>query len=195
MFFKLFGRGPLSEGPSVSLLKLALPVALSALVYYLCNSTFPKIGYFTNTESSRSPFETVMKPAHFRPGYHLAEFRMLSFSWLRGIHAQSSRSHARSLVLLGAEHLMTLSLDSEVGDSSEAGFSCLPQKTFNIRCWLQYLNINADGRGQTRICADMNGFVQRAKIDEELWMPLKGSALALMFSATVLRQAQWVRKL
>ena len=39
VFFKLFGRGPLSEGPSTGLLKLALPVALSALVYYLCNST------------------------------------------------------------------------------------------------------------------------------------------------------------
>jgi hypothetical protein len=35
-------------------------------------------------------------------------------------------------------------LDSEVEDSSEAGFSGLPQTTLNIQCWFNYLNINAE---------------------------------------------------
>jgi hypothetical protein len=40
VFFKVLGQGCLSQKPSVSILALALPLILSALVYYLCNSTF-----------------------------------------------------------------------------------------------------------------------------------------------------------
>ena len=39
-FFKMFGRGPLSKGPSVQILDMALPLLLSASIYYLCNSMF-----------------------------------------------------------------------------------------------------------------------------------------------------------
>ncbi len=38
LFFKMLGQGPLTQGAFVPLSKLALPVILSALVYYLCNS-------------------------------------------------------------------------------------------------------------------------------------------------------------
>jgi hypothetical protein len=38
LFFKMLGQGPLIQGASVPLSKLALPVIVSALVYYLCNS-------------------------------------------------------------------------------------------------------------------------------------------------------------
>ena len=40
LFFRMLGRGPLSQGYSVTVLELALPLILSALVYYLCNSIF-----------------------------------------------------------------------------------------------------------------------------------------------------------
>ena len=48
-------------------------------------------------------------------------------------------------------------------------------------------------RGRTRTGADLRGpdcFCPRAKTDEELRMPLKGAAHALLFSAPVPRQAQ-----
>jgi hypothetical protein len=38
VLFKMLGQGPLIQGSSVSFSKLALPVLVSALVYYLCNS-------------------------------------------------------------------------------------------------------------------------------------------------------------
>jgi len=40
LFFRMLGRGPLSQGHSVTILALVLPVILSALAYYLCNSIF-----------------------------------------------------------------------------------------------------------------------------------------------------------
>jgi uncharacterized membrane protein len=40
LFFRMLGRGPLSQGHSVTVLALVLPVILSASVYYLCNSIF-----------------------------------------------------------------------------------------------------------------------------------------------------------
>jgi hypothetical protein len=40
VFFKMLGHGPLSAGPSFSIPDIAMPLALSALVYYLCNSVF-----------------------------------------------------------------------------------------------------------------------------------------------------------
>jgi uncharacterized membrane protein len=38
LFFKMLGQGPLTQGAFVPLSKLALPLIVSALVYYLCNS-------------------------------------------------------------------------------------------------------------------------------------------------------------
>jgi len=40
VFFRTFGRGPLAGGTSVHILEMALPLVLSALTYYLCNSLF-----------------------------------------------------------------------------------------------------------------------------------------------------------
>jgi len=38
LFFRMLGRGPLFQGHAVSVLALILPLILSVLVYYLCNS-------------------------------------------------------------------------------------------------------------------------------------------------------------
>ncbi len=38
VFFRELGRKPLSQEPSLGILELVLPIALSGLVYYLCNS-------------------------------------------------------------------------------------------------------------------------------------------------------------
>ena len=40
LFFRMLGRGPLSQAHSVHLVDLVLPVVCATLVYYLCNSTF-----------------------------------------------------------------------------------------------------------------------------------------------------------
>jgi len=40
LFFRMLGAGPLFQGHSMTVLALVLPLILSALVYYLCNSLF-----------------------------------------------------------------------------------------------------------------------------------------------------------
>jgi hypothetical protein len=54
IFFRLFGRAPLSQGQSVPVLALVVPFVLSVLGYYLCNSVF--VAVMLSLESGENVF-------------------------------------------------------------------------------------------------------------------------------------------
>jgi uncharacterized membrane protein len=62
VFFKTFGKGPLSSGASVSIAEIALPLLLSGSVYYLCNSLL--VALMLSLDNGQSAIRMWLRSLH-----------------------------------------------------------------------------------------------------------------------------------